>query len=76
LLFKSPIDLLKTKLQVQVFESRLNPKLVPHFTTMIGCFKHTVSTTGYKGLYQGLTGTAVRNVPANAVFFPGEDVMS
>ena len=73
---ETPIDVIKTKLQVQIFSSKLSSSSsaaaaapVP-FNSFRTCVAHTVNTHGPRALFQGLSATLVRNVPANALFFP------
>jgi Mitochondrial carrier protein len=65
--FQAPIDLVKTKLQIQIFAapSRSNT------TSLVNVVKKLVSQHGTLSLWQGLNATLIRNIPANAVFFPG-----
>lgn len=69
---EAPIDLIKTKLQIQVFGPKLTPLNVkaPIYSTVLGCVKHTVGVHGVSALWQGLGATIIRNIPANAMFFP------
>ena len=69
-IFQTPIDLIKTKLQIQVFARRLNPNQKPKYRNVMDCVRYTVTTHGIKAIWQGLTATMIRNIPANAVFFP------
>ena len=72
---ETPIDLVKTKLQIQIFEARLNPKAIPAFTTFRGCVEHIIKTDGVRALFQGSSATILRNVPANALFFPINEIV-
>lgn len=68
---ETPIDLVKTKLQIQVFgSSHGNVSRPPLYSTLSGCVQHILRTHGARGLMQGWGSTAIRNVPANAMFFP------
>lgn len=67
---EAPIDLVKTKMQIQIFSTRLNPSHPPLYTGVLGCVRHTVHSYGLKGLWQGWSATAIRNIPANGLFFP------
>ena len=42
---ETPIDLIKTKLQIQIFSSRTSPGIKPLYTTFTGCVKHVVNGT-------------------------------
>jgi solute carrier family 25 (mitochondrial carnitine/acylcarnitine transporter), member 20/29 len=68
---ESPIDLVKTKLQIQIFSSHT---IAPHerkYTGVVSCARYIARTHGVRALWQGWTATCIRNVPANACFFPG-----
>jgi len=47
----------------------------PQYKTTFQCFLHTIRTNGILSLWQGWTGTAIRNIPANALFFPMNEIM-
>jgi hypothetical protein len=66
-ILQAPIDLVKTKLQIQIFAapSRSNT------ASLVDVVKNLVSQHGTPSLWQGLNATLIRNIPANAVFFPG-----
>ena len=76
-LIEAPIDLVKIKLQTQIF---LTSHLVssreplthigPVYNTVFGCVRHIARTDGALALWQGWRATAIRNVPANTCFFP------
>ena len=89
---EAPIDVVKTKLQIQTFTQKLalesaadwghpvrseNVKLraLLPFNSFYSCVAHIVRTNGTAALYQGLSGTLVRNVPANALFFPVNELV-
>lgn len=72
---ETPIDLVKTKLQIQIFSTKLHTGTVPAYTTFRGCVQHQVAKHGLKSLYQGWSATAIRNVPANALFFPINEII-
>lgn len=73
---ETPIDLVKTKLQIQVFGStRGKVSRPPLYSTFGGCLKHILKTHGARGLMQGWASTAIRNVPANAMFFPVNELV-
>lgn len=67
---EAPIDLIKTKLQIQIFSNKLQNNYIPLYTTVNGCIRHTIHHNGVRALWQGVGATAIRNVPANGVFFP------
>eukprot|EP01031_Cornospumella_fuschlensis_P030464 gene30464-36820_t len=70
-----PIDLLKTKLQVQIFKSRSHAKVVPRYRTVTECARYIVGNYGYSTLWRGLSATIIRNIPANALFFPVSEIL-
>eukprot|EP01041_Mallomonas_annulata_P002206 gene2207-4293_t len=72
---ETPIDLIKTKLQIQIFSHRLNPGYKPLYNTVGSCVQYVYSTYGLRGLWQGWSGTVIRNVPANGMFFPVNELM-
>lgn len=76
-LVEAPIDLVKIKLQTQIFSASARFSSArdpgPHpaaYDTVRGCVQHVLKTDGPLALWQGWRGTLVRNVPANALFFP------
>jgi solute carrier family 25 carnitine/acylcarnitine transporter 20/29 len=83
---ESPIDLVKIKLQTQIFaasrglagsamQGLRDPGCEkPAFTTVKGCVSHIAKTDGAFALWQGWRATIIRNVPANALFFPVNEV--
>jgi len=68
---ETPIDLIKTKLQTQIFLQRLDAKCKPQYSNVRGCIKYISNKHGIRALWQGLMSTIIRNVPANSLFFPG-----
>jgi solute carrier family 25 (mitochondrial carnitine/acylcarnitine transporter), member 20/29 len=69
---EAPIDLVKTKLQIQIFSSHT---IAPHerkYTGVVSCARYIARTHGARALWQGWTATCIRNIPANALFFPGK----
>jgi solute carrier family 25 carnitine/acylcarnitine transporter 20/29 len=58
-----PIDLFKSQLQTQIFRS------TPEFTTFPQAVAHALHLNGPAGLWQGLSGTFVRTIPATACYF-------
>jgi hypothetical protein len=55
---------------VQIFHSRNDPQYRPQYLTVGQCSQFIVKNYGWRALWQGLSGTILRNVPANALFFP------
>ena len=69
---ETPIDLVKTKLQICVFGGN---KDKPKYSSVAECVRYLTKKNGIKSLWQGLAATMVRNVPANAVFFPVSEIV-
>ena len=67
---QTPIDLVKTKLQIQIFSSHSGGK--PAYSSVMECLLYILRRHGWRALWQGWSGTLLRNIPANALFFPGE----
>lgn len=72
---ETPIDLVKTKLQIQIFNLQSGQKLMVPYNTVTGCVKAISSSHGFLGLWQGWRATAIRNIPANALFFPVNEIV-
>lgn len=58
----SPVELIRIKLQVQGNSSNL-------YSGTIDCVKKIAGEYGIKGIYQGLSATIFREIPAYAVYF-------
>jgi solute carrier family 25 carnitine/acylcarnitine transporter 20/29 len=77
---ETPIDLIKTKLQTLRIKQLLKlgdnvhhgcSYKAPYSNSVLSCCKFLIKKYGFfKGMYQGFGATLVRNVPANAMFFP------
>lgn len=72
---EGPIDFYKSQIQVQIIRSRADPNYKPAYTTVLDCVKATIRTNGFKGPFQGLGATLVRNAPANSVYLGSFEVM-
>jgi solute carrier family 25 carnitine/acylcarnitine transporter 20/29 len=72
---ETPIDLIKTKLQIQIFRDRLQPEKQRRYSTFRGCVSFILKRHGSIALYQGMQATMIRNMPANAMFFPVNELM-
>ena len=69
-LVESPMDLFKAKMQAQV--PRADGTLL--YRSTFDCVKQTISRYGIRGVYQGLTATWIRNIPANGFYFYGYEL--
>ena len=70
-----PIDVIKSQLQVQIIQSKVNPNHVMKFGNMTECFKYIISTNGARGLYQGFLPHICRNLPSGALHLGLFDVI-
>lgn len=68
---QSPFDFIKTRLQCQIFEHQKNASFVPKYNKVMECARYMIVNHGFMTLYRGFSGTLIRNIPANAVFFSG-----
>jgi solute carrier family 25 carnitine/acylcarnitine transporter 20/29 len=57
-----PVDLFKSQLQVQ-YEGKIK------YNGFLDCASKIIKNHGIRGMYQGLGGTILRDVPANACYF-------
>jgi len=60
---EGPIDLMKTQLQTQIFQT--NPK----FKSLPETVSYITRNGGLRGIYQGLGPTMIRNIPAVSCYF-------
>mgnify|MGYP000297515155 CR=1 FL=1 len=74
-IIETPIDLIKTKLQTQIIKRQLSVTYSAPYGDVRSCVKFLYKKYGIRGLYQGFKATVIRNVPANAMFFPVNEVM-
>ena len=79
---ETPIDLVKTKLQIQIFYSKSSANKSSsssssssRYRTVSQCIRYIANRHGITALWQGLSSTIIRNVPANAVFFPVNEII-
>ena len=68
---ETPIDLVKTKLQIQIFQNADKRK----YSTTLGAIQYISSVNGPRALWQGMSATVIRNVPSNALFFPVNEIV-
>jgi len=64
---EGPVDLFKVKMQIQykTASATAGPKYTSVFDVAIKLFKNN----GFRGIYQGLGATIIRDVPANGLYF-------
>lgn len=72
---EGPIDFYKSQIQVQVIRQQQNPNYKAPYTTVLNCVRATIKESGFKGPFQGLSATIVRNTPANAVYLGNFEMM-
>lgn len=60
---ESPIDLMKSQLQVQYAGS------TPKYNGLYDCARKIFQEGGVRGVYQGLQATMIRDIPATAAYF-------
>lgn len=56
-------------------KEKVNKNYIKPFHNTPSCVKFLVTKYGVGGLFHGFTATLIRNVPANAVFFPVNEIM-
>lgn len=62
-------------MQVQIIRSKSDPNYKPPYTTVSACVRATLKENGFKGPFQGLGATLLRNTPANAVYLGTFEVL-
>jgi solute carrier family 25 (mitochondrial carnitine/acylcarnitine transporter), member 20/29 len=72
---EAPIDFYKSQIQVQILRSKSDPSYKPPYTTVTQCVKASLATSGFRGPFQGLGPTILRNTPANAIYLGSFEVM-
>eukprot|EP00605_Chrysophyceae_sp_TOSAG23-4_P000854 GSChrysophyteH1.ASY1.ANO1.945.1 assembled CDS len=72
---ETPIDVVKTKLQIQIFRQTLHPQSELRYKTFRGCVSYITKKHGSRALWQGWQATMIRNIPANALFFPVNELL-
>ena len=58
---EGPIDFYKSQIQVQIIRARSDPAYKAPYTTVAECVRQTVRLNGFKGPFQGLGATLLRN---------------
>jgi len=66
---ETPIDLFKSKIQVQIIQQTQNPGAKVQYTGVFTCASYILKNYGIRGAYQGLAATLLRNIPSNALYF-------
>jgi solute carrier family 25 (mitochondrial carnitine/acylcarnitine transporter), member 20/29 len=72
---EGPLDFYKSQIQVQIIRSKSDPNYKPPYTTVSQCVKATIKANGFRGPFQGLGPTLLRNAPANAIYLGSFEVM-
>ena len=65
---ESPIDLFKSKMQIQVIKEKSGELVGQRYRNVFHCASVIVRNHGILASFQGLQGTIVRNIPSNALF--------
>jgi len=60
---ESPVDFFKSQLQVQYGTG------TPKYSGFLDCARKIITNHGLRGMYQGLSATLLRDIPANAAYF-------
>ena len=74
-LMETPIDIVKTKLQTFTMKQKINPTYTAPFHNTTSCIAFLYRKYGVSGFYQASSATLFRNIPANALFFPVNEIM-
>lgn len=72
---EGPIDFYKSQIQVQVIRQKADPAYVAPYTKVFDCVKQTIHNNGFRGPFQGLGATLLRNTPANSVYLGSFEIM-
>lgn len=72
---EAPIDFYKSQLQVQVIRAQADPNYKPAYTTVPQTVRATLQHNGFRGPFQGLLTTIVRNTPANSIYLGSFEVL-
>lgn len=72
---EGPIDFYKSQMQVQIIKSKIDPAYKPPYTSVLACVRQTIKENGFRGPFQGLGATILRNTPANSVYLGSFEVM-
>jgi solute carrier family 25 carnitine/acylcarnitine transporter 20/29 len=72
---EGPIDFYKSQIQVQIVRAKTDAAYKPPYTTVGACVRATLRENGFRGPFQGLGATILRNTPANAVYLGSFEVM-
>eukprot|EP00210_Caulerpa_lentillifera_P006092 g5820.t1 len=72
---ETPIDFYKSQIQVQIIKAKSDPNYKPPFTNTVDVVKQTIKANGFRGPFQGLSTTILRNIPGNSVYLGSFQVM-
>lgn len=72
---EAPIDFYKSQIQVQIIRSKADPNYKPPYTSVGQCVRATIATSGWRGPFQGLGATLLRNAPANAIYLGSFEII-
>jgi solute carrier family 25 carnitine/acylcarnitine transporter 20/29 len=72
---EGPIDFFKSQLQVQILRSKSDPSYKPAFTSVVGSVRNAFAVNGWRGPFQGLPVTVIRNTPANSIYLGSFEVL-
>jgi hypothetical protein len=59
---------------MQIIRAKADPNYKPPYTSVVQCVRTTLASSGFRGPFQGLAATIVRNAPANAIYLGSFEV--
>ena len=65
---ESPIDFFKSQVQVEIIKTKRTGDPA-RYRNVFHCASEIIKQRGFRGAYQGLSGTFLRNIPASASYF-------
>lgn len=72
---EGPIDFYKSQVQVQIIRSKTVPNYVPPYKNMLDVVRQSIKVNGFRGPFQGLAPTILRNVPGNSAYLGSFQLM-